>query len=194
MSEEESQPTHGTEPNRPTPWNATGKREVSFHYDRAEREALRHDAWKKPQGGFFRRNKGLTLSIIDVAFVLVLLLVYLIFLRPLAERTRIGGYRIEGEAVLFDGEVLVGVTVDDTSPDDRSALPQVNRVVTLSALGLEARDLVPASGGRRVVRLRIPEERLPDEVESGLTVTVTIGDETRSLTVEITGEARSSAR
>lgn len=105
---------------QPTPWREQNERTPVFHYNRAEREALRGDrAGGETGGGFFRRNRSLAITLIDVVFVLILFVIFWFFLRPLADRVEIAGYRVTTEAFLFDGELLVTVRV--VAPEDRSA-------------------------------------------------------------------------
>jgi hypothetical protein len=175
-------------PEGPTPWKGHESSRPVFHYNREEREATRQRIWEPPIGGFFRRNRGLTLTIIDLVIVLMLFVIVMFVVVPLQSRGRIDGYRLTGEVVHFDDELLVLLTVADTAGESRDAIPADN-VVTLVVAGSEALDLVPEQGGSRTIRLRIPIEDAVSELNrSDLPVTVRIGDDERTLRIPVSGE------
>lgn len=175
-------------PEGPTPWKGHESARPVFHYNREEREATRQRVWEAPTGGFFRRNRGLTLTIIDLVIVLMLFVIVMFVVVPLQSRGRIDGYRLAGEVVHFDGELLVVLTVKDGSGDDRDAEP-VDNVVSLSVAQVEALDLVPEPGGTRTIRLRIPVDDAAAELSrNDLPVTVRIGGEERTLRIPVSGE------
>jgi hypothetical protein len=175
-------------PEGPTPWKGHESARPVFHYNREEREATRQRIWEPPTGGFFRRNRGLTLTIIDLAIVVMLFVIIMFVVVPLQSRGRIDGYRLTGEAIHFDEELLVVLTVTDLAGENRESLPE-NNVVTLAVAEAEALDLVPEPGGTRTVRLRIPVEAAVSEVRrNDLPVTVLIGREERTLRVPVSGE------
>ena len=179
---------HHPEPSGPTPWRGTDEGTV-FHYDRAEREAGRSHAWEPPRGGFFRRNKGLTLTIIDVAIVLLLFAIVTFVIGPLRSRGRIDPYRLAAEAVVFDGQVLIAVTVTD--PDaGHHEVPPADSVVTISVADQEAADLVPTVSPTRTVRLRAALEDIRPAIrDDEVVITVRIGDEEDTLRAKPEGEA-----
>lgn len=178
---------------RPTPWRGTNEA-VTFHYDRSEREALRQRVWEAPTGGFFRRNRGLTLTIIDVVIVLILLVVFLVVLAPLAQRTTVAGYRVRGEALLYDGELLVTATVHAAqepppSGDDEPIAPAEN-LVELQIGEQTVTDLLPTGDRERILRFRAPLADLADVLDDqALPVRIRIRGETGELSLQIDGDA-----
>ena len=155
--------------------------ELHYHYDREEREATRQQIWSPPTGGFFRRNRALTIVLVDVIIVVLLFFIYLFFLQPLAGQTRIGPYRIRTDTFVTREDVLLAVTVFHTG-DDTSPAP-FQPVVTVRAAGEEVADLTPLPGRERTLALGLPRAA----VENGeiLAVTVTIGREKRDLQLHV---------
>jgi hypothetical protein len=176
-------------PEGPTPWKGHESVKPVFHYDREEREATRQRIWEPPSGGFFRRNRGLTLTIIDLVIVLMLFVIVMFVVVPLQTRARIDGYRLSGEVIHFDGELLVVLTVVDIVGEDREGVV-VDNVVYLTVSEMESLDLVPEPGGSRTIRLRIPvEEAIPELSRNDLPVKVRIGSEERTLRIPVSGES-----
>ncbi len=189
---------HG--PERPTPWRGADGERLTFHYDRAEREAMRQRIWEAPTGNFFRRNRGLTLTLIDLVFVIALFGIFVFILRPMTGRVRIDRYRVEAEALHFDGEVLVSVSVTDTRygrGDERGSDSTSNEppggaenLVTVRVIDMSESDLLPTLSPVRTIRFRLPVEDVPmyEDDEAALLIHVEIGEEERSIRTAIEGE------
>ena len=185
------------EPDRPTPWRAADGERLTFHYDRAERESMRQRIWEAPTGNFFRRNRGLTLTLIDLVFVIALFGIFVFVIRPMAGRVRIDRYRVEAEALHFDGEVLVSVSITDTRYDRRDgasspgAPPDTSdNLVTVHLADRSESDLLPTLSAVRTIRFRFPAEEVPIDGgdEATLSRRVVLGGEERSLRVTVGGE------
>ncbi len=171
MGSDKPTPPEIPEPRR-TPWrDSADLGEMKFHYQRAEREAMHHRVWEPPTGGFFRRNRALSLVILDVSIVVILFLIYLFFLRPLEGEYRVGDYRFRLEAFVFEEELLLAADVRAPSRAERQP------VMTFSAAGEVIQDLAPRSGGQRRIGVRLP-------------LAVLSADGTISVTLEIEGESR----
>ena len=187
-------------PDRPTPWRAANGERLTFHYDRAEREAMRQRIWEAPTGNFFRRNRGLTLTLIDLVFVIALFGIFVFVIRPMAGRARIDHYRVEAEALHFDGEVLVSVSITDTrygrrDAEDAHGAPgapsaAVDNLVTVHIAGRSESDLLPTLSAVRTIRFRLTVEEVPTDGADGVTlpVRVEIGERERTMRVEVDGE------
>lgn len=181
------------EPRRPTPWRReqtrSGAEGAHFHYNRAEREATRQRVWTPPTGGFFRRNRALTLTLIDVVVILVLFAIVMFVVGPLSSRASFGGYAVSAEALYFDDEILVAVTVTDTETDARIATPR-DRVVTVRLGEERVADLVPTMSASRTIRLRAPLESARSSLRGDtLTVMVKLGEREETLRVKVSGES-----
>ena len=126
----------------------------------------------RPVGGFWRRNRSLTLTLIDVAIVLVLFVIYWFVLRPTDWQTRIDGFRFRAVATIAEGQVDVRVRIDAPTVADTRAGP-VTRVVSIHAAGASSYDLAPGPNRRRYLHLRVdpptpPRRSSQVEIEVGL--------------------------
>ncbi|MCG8478386.1 MAG: hypothetical protein MI724_04760 [Spirochaetales bacterium] len=184
-------------PDRPTPWRSAEGERPTFHYDRAEREAMRQRIWEAPTGNFFRRNRGLTLTLIDLVFVIALFGIFVFVLRPMAGRVRIDRYRVEAEALHFDGEVLVSVSVTDTrygrgGGDDGGSTRNgpADNLVTVHIAGASESDLLPTLSPVRTIRFRLPVDDAPIDGgdEATLPIRVEIGGDERTVRATVDGE------
>ncbi|SIQ06050.1 hypothetical protein SAMN05920897_10368 [Alkalispirochaeta americana] len=187
-------------PLSPAPWRNAGSEELHFHSRRTEMEACRSRRWQPPQGSFFRRNRGLAIALIDVVVVMILFFIYLFFLRPLAGQVRLGEYRLSGETYLLAEEILVVVTIrnssgsrsgsDDPEPRAREleagGFQEPQPVVTVSSSGQRISDLAPRAGQERSIPLRLAREDLEDE--ESLEVLVVIGRDQTVLSMKISGD------
>ncbi|MFW5975741.1 MAG: hypothetical protein ACOCRY_00505 [Alkalispirochaetaceae bacterium] len=175
-------------------------RELIFHYDRSQREALRRYPLEDHSGNNpFRGNRSLLILAIDVLVVLLLAGFYFYVLRGDPSETVIDGYRFSLEGRRFDEGVLVSLTVlsedGDAAPGEpfylRLSEPPPERARRLLEGGGETPadvrrllegekvfDLLPTDG-ERTVRLL-----LPGQVEGGeLTLEVGRGEESGEVTV-----------
>ena len=126
----------------------------------------------RPVGGFWRRNRSLTLTLIDVAIVLVLFVIYWFVLRPTDWQTQIDGFRFRAVATIAEGQVDIRVRIDAPTAIDTRAGP-VTRVVSIHAADTSRYDLAPGPDRRRYLHLRIAPpaslQRTPRiEIEVGL--------------------------
>lgn len=184
------------EPRRSTPWRGhrgaaetgSGGEASHFHYSREEREASRQRVWTPPTGGFFRRNRALTLTLIDVVVIVVLFVIVMFVVGPLSSRASLGGYALSAEALSFDDELLVAVTVTDTEAEARSGAPADN-VITVRVGEERVSDLVPSVSTSRTIRLRTPLDTVRSSLQGDtLTVVVELGDQEETLRVRVSGE------
>ncbi len=168
------------EPKR-APWYGSGdSSEIKMHYNRADRERQRSKDSTPPKGGFFRRNRSLTLIILDVLIVVMLFFIYLIFLRPMEGETRVGPYSFRIESFLFEDEVVLAVDVNPR----RGAEGQP--VISITVDTHNVADLAPLPDSSRRIPMRIPAAVMNDAGE--ITVQISVGNEQRSTTHRVTAE------
>ncbi|MFW5694399.1 MAG: hypothetical protein ACOCYB_04475 [Alkalispirochaeta sp.] len=177
------------DPRRPTPWRGSGSESVHFHYNRAEREATRRRVWTPPTGGFFRRNRALTLTLIDVVVIIVLFAIVMFVVGPMSSRASLGDYVVSAEAVSFDQEILVAVTVIDSEADSPAGTPS-DDVVTVRVGDADVSDLAPSISDRRTIRLRTALDAVRPSLRGDtLMVEVQIGNREETLRVKVSGES-----
>lgn len=99
--------------NRKRGAETSGRGDLGFHYDRDERLGDRGER-KSEQGGIFRRNRSLAITLLDVLLVLIIFALYMVFFRPGASDALVSvdGYTVDGSAFVFETDVYVTVTVE----------------------------------------------------------------------------------
>lgn len=163
------------------PWYGSGdSSEITMHYKRADRERLRTKDPALPKGGFFRRNRSLTLIILDVLIVVMLFFIYLIFLRPMEGETRVGPYTFRIESFVFDDEVVLAV---DVSPR-RGAEGQP--VISLTVGTHNVADLAPLPDSSRRIPMRLPTSVIDGSGQ--ITLQIEVGDDQRTATHRVSAE------
>lgn len=171
---------------RPTPWRGAGRSDPTFYYDPAEREQTRTRVWDPPGGSFFRRNKGLTLTIIDVAVVVLLFAIVQFVIGPLQSRGRIDDYRLRADAAQVGETVAIAVTVTDPRIDETNS--GTGGVVTIRVGDATVSDLLPSLEPTRTLRLQIPEDDLGDARRGNdVRIEVEIGEERETLRANLNG-------
>ncbi len=124
---------------------------------------------------FLRGNRSLVILLIDTVIVMALFFVVLFVYVPSIGRVRIADMRIETMAA--DEGALVVVRAEFLRRRGDQEGPET-RIIALAAAGEVLRDLAPSAGQRRILELRIPRDRLDDEV----VIDVFVADEQRRLT------------
>ena len=128
---------------------------TTFHSKRVDPEAAAaRSGGDRSVGGFLRRNRSLTLTLIDVSIVIVLFGIYWFVLRPMDWQTRIEGFRFRATATVSERQVDIRVRVDAPTAADTQA-DVGTRVVSVHAAGVSRRDLAPEFGRRRDLHLRV---------------------------------------
>lgn len=153
---------------------------TTFRYNRAERESAAPCSGDRATGGFFRRNRSLTLTLIDVSIVLVLFGIYWFFLRPADWQTRIDGFRFRAEATLIEQQVDLRVRVDGPRGRDDRAVWET-RVVSVHSAGASQSDLAPEADRHRYLQLSVDLSAL----ETDLTPAQQAGDERRTTNIDV---------
>jgi hypothetical protein len=161
------------------------EKQLTYHYDREERVALRRSAPKatKRSRRFFRLvragRKPLLLLLIGVlAIVLVSRLL------PRGHSTgHLAGYEVSLRATVYQGALLASVTVSWKPRAGEGATEAAEATVrfSTSAAGAASVTSEPLSGGEAVVRGRLPYTAADRQVIAD----VSIGGSTRRLTAAV---------
>jgi hypothetical protein len=126
--------------------------------------------------------------LIDVVVVLILFAIVMFVVGPQASRGALGDYDVSAEAIHFDGEILVAVTVADTAFDRRSGPPSGD-VVTVRVGERSVSDLAPSLSPERTIRLRTTPEAVGSSLRGGtLTIEVQLGEQDETLRANVSGE------
>lgn len=127
-----------------------------YHYNREERLARRQDAYERPSGGILRRNRSLTIILIDVLIVLMLFAIFRFFFFGREETPTVQGYAVSAELLeTSQGSLgLVSISAPEEAPES-SGIVTVRFAVLGSdqedARSVEVKDLLPEGGERRRV-------------------------------------------
>lgn len=149
-------PSEVDAPRKKAPWRSTGASDLVYYTDRETAPGCDSDSEKK---GVFRNNRGLVITLIDLLFVTVLFIVYLVFLRPMADQLSLGGYTIDfelvqqGESVTVIGEVERARSAFGADPPPQREQP----IITMRANGKSISDLVAPDGKKRIISIVLEE-------------------------------------
>lgn len=125
-----------------------------FHYKREERiERGGRGAARGNAGGVFRRNRALTIVLLDIVILLIVMGVWWAFLRTPTDALNLGDYRFELSAGVNKGSTYTTLTVRNTGSDRSSALFTVE-FTGEGGETIEDRDVLPIPGDVRVIRAR----------------------------------------
>jgi len=170
--------------------------QAEYHYDREKREeGLSNYAVRNlhTQKSIFRHNRSLTITLIDVAALVLLVSLVSIFLRTRPASTQVG-ISVTGEAFRLDDRLIASVTIerlDESAPSGEVRV--VFRVLPGSSRS-EVHDLIPdVVGEKRTVRSSMPYEDVRDDIPSMVFATIYAGGERSVLTIDVDGEPATSA-
>ncbi len=156
-----------------------------YHYNREERLAQRPDRPEPQTGGIFRRNRSLTIILLDVSLVLLMFLLYLFLFRPQPARAEFDGYEVTGSAFLFDEGLYLTVTTTRTNED---SVPPTGAESLLTLVWPDestATDVLPVNVSfPTVTRIVLPWTG-PDTEADRVSVTIAIGEATESIELRI---------
>jgi len=140
-----------------------------FHYSRAERLGYDpgNEVKKKPES-IFKRNRSLAIILIDLAVILLIFVIYILFLAPDASTVRMSSYEFRLRAVQFGDDVLVTLAVESLSDAGTPSLAGegILEIVLGDQEGVELLRRIetpPEPGGERVIREIISNYRPPPE-------------------------------
>ena len=158
---------------------------LHYHYDREERLAHRPDRWE-PSGGIFKRNRSLTIILIDVLIVLMLFGIFRLFVFGGDGPPQLRGYTVDLDVLDTSQGVLAIVTLQaGEDPEESSGIVTV-RFRPAGGEAVEVKDLVPEPGERRRI-----SELFPGGTPS-VTATVEIDEDLLELEGSVESEAEES--
>ncbi|MFP4509441.1 MAG: hypothetical protein ACLFNQ_04865 [Spirochaetaceae bacterium] len=145
--------------------------ELHFHYNRDER-LKRAPRRRKPvtSGSIFRRNRGLTIVLLDVLLLLIVFGIWWGFLRTPEDSAMQDGYRFELSALGRDNTTLVTLTI--TNRGDAFDAPLFDAAFRLigdeniASDTIDDRDVLPVPGDVRTMRVTFDESA--DRVEADI--------------------------
>lgn len=155
-----------------------------FHYNRAEREAMAGGRKETERGGVFRRNRALLITLLDLAVILIMFVLYIVFIRPNQGTAEIDGFAFRLHAFEYDARVYVSVeiTAVDRTNDAGLVSGADSLVVATFPDGQEVTDVLPAAGSR--IRIR----HVLDDRSRSVAVDLEAAGETLRLSVPVAGE------
>ncbi|TFH03827.1 MAG: hypothetical protein E4H09_04565, partial [Spirochaetales bacterium] len=118
-----------------------------YHYNREERIAGRQHEEKKSWLSLFRRNRSLTITILDVLLLLIVFLLYQFFISPQAGIRRIDGVEFRFTGFSFDDELYITVEVERFR-DSRATTPTDPILAGRFPDGTEFLDVIPTVVGQ----------------------------------------------
>lgn len=161
------------------PWRAPESSDpVRYSSDRDGSSGTDCEDSSRRRSGIFRNNRGLMITLIDVLFVTVLFIVYLVVMRPLSDSVSIPPYRVSiSSETVSEGLRVRGVVTHRSSvffPGDQDQVQQP--IVTFTVLDQSIADLAPAPSRSRTLDVIVPAESVARREQ--LVVTVEIGENT----------------
>jgi hypothetical protein len=130
-----------------------------FHYNREERLAGRLTPERPRPKGIFKRNRSLTIILLDIIVIVIMFLLFQFIFTPGRGRERVGDFRVELSAFRFDGQVYATVEITRTREAERPVTGG-DSLVTIQFEGDdEVLDTLPSSAGDRITATSI----LPDD-------------------------------
>jgi hypothetical protein len=125
---------------------------LHFHYRREERtaslpERIRDRPHKKR--GFLRGNRSLTITLIDVVFLVMLFAVFSVVSRLMGDNTILPGYTISAKAATFGDRVLVSATVKARETAEGESPIRVRFSYPDGGTRVEVDDFLPTEKGEK---------------------------------------------
>ena len=165
--------------------------EAEYHYDREKREeGLSNYAVRNlhTQKSIFRHNRSLTITLIDVAALILLVSLVSIFLRTRPASTQVG-ISVTGEAFRLDDRIIASVTIERLEESAPSGEVRVVFRVLPGSSRSEVHDLLPeVAGEKRTIRSSMPYENIRDDIPSMVFATIYAGGERSVVTIDVDGE------
>ncbi len=144
------------------------KEELHYHYDRSERRRSLPDSLKErlenpPPRGLFKRNRALTILLLDVLVIIFMYFIVLPFINASFSSAVIEGYRFTLQGFHFEdtGYVSVSVEAIDTPKGNEDNLVSVIFTIEGTDNKTTVFDILPeGKGGSRIIRatLRMRKE------------------------------------
>jgi hypothetical protein len=140
-----------------------------YHYDREKRLASLPDRIRdrpKKKKGFLRGNRSLVITLIDVAFLVMLFAVFSIVSRFMGDNTVLPGYTVTAKASVFGERVLVSATVKARDAKEEAVLVRVRISYPEGGGRIELDDFLPAEdGAQQIYRGSLARDETQTQVE-----------------------------
>ena len=141
--------------------------ELHYHYSREERTASLPENMREPRGrrGIFRGNRSLLITLIDVAFLVILVVVFSLISRIMGDNTVLPGYTVSANASAFGDRVLVSVKVQSREEKSTAEAVRIRIGYPESNNRVELNDYLPAEKRvEQIYRGSLPGDASQDEV------------------------------
>ncbi len=126
--------------------------EMHFHYNRDERMAkLPEHIGQKSRRGFLRGNRSLIITLLDVLFLVILVVIFSVVMRMQGDTTIIPGFSITARAVAFDDRVLVSIKAVAKRDHEEEVQVRIRLGYEEIARWIEVDGFLPAAKGEEQV-------------------------------------------
>jgi len=162
--------------------------EARFHYNREEREAglseyARNTLHAK---GFFRRNRSLVITLIDVLVLLLLFFIINLYVRTRSKSELTDGLSVTSEGEIQDGRIFLSLTIKRTSDAGPTGVARVMFRALPDDVRVDVSDTLPeAKGETRVVHSVLEVS----SSEPRVFATVDVGDSRKVFEVKLTNRS-----
>lgn len=122
---------------------------VRYHYNREERAASLPEGLRdRPKkGGILRGNRSLLITLLDVFFLVMLVVVVSVVTRVIGGRNVLPGYNISASAFAFEDRVLVGIKVKARENSEDAEAVRIRIAYPEGGGRIELHDFLPARSG-----------------------------------------------
>lgn len=138
-----------------------------FHYNREERMASlpEHLQDRRGKRSLFKGNRSLLITLIDVAFLVILVVVFSVVTRLLGDNTVLPDYTVSTRAFLFGERVLVSVTIQAREDRDTAEAVRIRIGYPESSDRVELNGFLPTKKGtEEIYRGSLPGKASEQEV------------------------------
>jgi hypothetical protein len=122
--------------------------ELHFHYNRDERMAgLPENVGRKTGKGIFRGNRSLIITLLDVVFLVILIVIFSVIIRMRGDTTILPGFSITARAVAFEDRVLVSIKAAARRDHDEEARLRIRMGYPEASRWIEIDGFLPSTDG-----------------------------------------------
>ena len=122
---------------------------IRYHYNREERTASLPEGLRdgRRKGGILRGNRSLLITLLDVFFLIMLVVVVSVITRVTGGRNVLPGYNVSANAFAFEDRVLVGVKVKARENREEAEAVRIRIAYPEGEGRIELNDFLPAKSG-----------------------------------------------
>ncbi len=160
---------------------------IKYHYNRDERTASLPDRVRErsERTGILRGNRSLLITLLDVAFLVALVVVFSVVSRLMGDSSLLPGYTVSARASAFGDRVLVSVTVEALEEREGPEAVRIRIGYPDGRALIELNDFLPADKkAEQIYRGSLPFDAGNSEVK----ITLLTGSNAGSLTTKIREE------